>query len=144
MRLQKVHALAFFATVLYSTGLWNCQGSVHPYPQGQDLYRIHCANCHMENGEGLGQLIPPLANSDWLKNNRNVAACIIRNGLSDTIQVNGKTYSQQMPKNLVLSETEITNILNYVATAMNDTLPVWSIPEVVEDLKKCPPQSGLK
>jgi hypothetical protein len=49
-----------------------------------------------------------------------------------------------MPKNLALSETEITNILNYIGTAMNDSLPVWSIPEVVDNLKNCPPQSGLK
>jgi hypothetical protein len=98
----------------------------------------------MEKGQGLGQLIPPLANSDWLKSNRALAACIIRNGLADTIVVNGKTYSEQMPKNLALSETEITNILNYIGTAMNDSLPVWSIPEVVDNLKNCPPQSGLK
>lgn len=140
----KLNAWVTIAAVVCSMGLWSCQGGVHPYPQGQDLYTIHCANCHMEKGQGLGQLIPPLANSDWLKANRAAAACIIRNGLADTIIVNGKSYTEQMPKNLALSETEITNILNYIATAMNDSLPVWSIPEVVNNLKNCPPQSGMK
>ena len=28
---------------------------------GQRLYTTHCANCHMDNGQGLRQLIPPLA-----------------------------------------------------------------------------------
>ena len=62
------------------------------YIDGQALYKLHCANCHQDNGQGLAGLYPPIAGSDFLKDNKNLILCSMRNGLKDTIVVNGKTY----------------------------------------------------
>ena len=80
------------------------------------MYTAHCANCHGDQGQGLGALIPPLANADYMVKNRSQLACILVNGLNDTIVVNGKEYSgQPMPANAELSEIHIANILNYTS-----------------------------
>lgn len=65
---------------------------------GSILYTKYCSNCHQENGEGLRELYPPLAGSDYLKHKINVI-CAVKNGLHGEIVVNSKVYNQPMPSN---------------------------------------------
>jgi mono/diheme cytochrome c family protein len=88
--------------------------------QGERLYGQHCASCHGEQGEGLGQLIPPLAGSDYLAQHAGSLACIVRKGLRGPIVVNGVGYNQVMlgvqdtATHRHLSPAQITNLLNYL------------------------------
>jgi mono/diheme cytochrome c family protein len=111
----------------------------YPYKQGGMYYTQYCANCHLENGEGLRGVIPPLKGADYLTKNRELLPCVIRKGLKDTILVNGVTYGGQamagIPK---LTDFEIANILNYINTSWGNDLPIWTIDEVRTHLKKCP------
>lgn len=107
------------------------------YPQGKALYEGYCASCHMENGEGLRSLYPPLAQSDYLVKNRSELPCIIRHGLEKTIEVNGKTYDLPMAAIPNLSETEIHNILNYIQQAWDNNQPYFTPREIKEALKNC-------
>ena len=66
---------------------------------GRGLYNQHCANCHGMDGEGLEQLIPPLAKSDYLMEQIDRAVCQIPNGVTGEIKVNGVVYNQEMPPN---------------------------------------------
>jgi Cytochrome C oxidase, cbb3-type, subunit III len=116
----------------------NCQPN--HYQEGERLYIKNCANCHMENGEGLGALIPPLAGADYLKVNREKLPCIIKHGLKDTIVVNGKTYVEQMPGVETLSEIHIANILNYVNNAWGNRQEPYRLDEVRDLLEKCSQQ----
>lgn len=85
--------------------------------QGHALYDQHCANCHMEEGEGLRSLIPPLAGADYLRDNPKEVVRGIRYGMAAPMQVNGVTYSEPMPGNTDLSEFQIVNIVNYINQA---------------------------
>ncbi|MEM1358098.1 MAG: cytochrome c [Bacteroidota bacterium] len=85
--------------------------------QGHNLYDQHCANCHMEEGEGLRQLIPPLAGADYLRENPREVVRGIRYGMDGPVIVNGVTYNQPMPGNDELSEFQIVNIVNYLNQA---------------------------
>ena len=107
------------------------------YQSGQRLYKAHCANCHMDNGEGLSALIPPLAGADYLANHQDKLPCLIRNGLKDTIVVNGNTYAEQMPANAALSDVQITNILNYVNSSWGNNYPAYEPEALSQMLKKC-------
>jgi mono/diheme cytochrome c family protein len=107
------------------------------YQSGERLYKKLCANCHMDSGEGLSALIPPIAGSDYIGNNRDLLPCIIRNGLQDTIVVNGKTYAEKMAGIPELSEIQITNLLNYINTSWGNKQPVYSFEEVTTLLQKC-------
>lgn len=108
------------------------------YQSGQRLYSKVCANCHMDNGVGLGALIPPLAASDYMAQNRDKLPCIVRQGIHDTISVNGKVYAENMPGMPGLSDIQVTNLLNYINHAWGNNNPEYSFEEVEELLKKCP------
>jgi cytochrome c551 len=109
-----------------------------PYKQGKKLYTLHCANCHMDQGEGLGALYPPLNQSDYLAINRNDLPCLIRNGLKGEILVNGLVYDLEMPGIPQLTEVEINNLLNYIFTAWDNELEPLQIKEVQKTLSTCP------
>ena len=121
--------LAFFA----------CQRD--PNREGQRLYAVHCANCHGEEGVGLGALIPPLVQSDYMTMHRQQLPCIIKYGLADTITVNGKVYAgEPMPSNGALSEIQIANILNFIGSKWENKIENFSIEEVRTTLKACSKQ----
>lgn len=131
-RITVIAILAAFILVFNNA----CQEK--PYKQGKILYTNFCANCHMESGEGLGNLIPPLAKSDYLEKHRDDLPCIIRKGLKGAIEVNGKKYeAQEMPENRRLTEPDITNVLNYIATEWGNKGKIWTLDEVRQSLDKC-------
>ncbi|ALJ01472.1 hypothetical protein DC20_14485 [Rufibacter tibetensis] len=106
--------------------------------EGELLYGRHCASCHLENGEGLRGVIPPLVNSDYSEKNRDVLACLIRQGIQGSIIVNGKEYNQAMPGNQQLSEADLTNIINYLHKEFKSPKERVSFGQVREQVKNCP------
>ena len=80
---------------------------------GKGVYAGVCLACHMQNGEGITGVFPPLAKSDYLMKDvdRNIKSLI--EGLSGEIKVNGSTYNQVMPAS-GLDDQDIADVLNYV------------------------------
>ncbi len=112
-----------------------CQSGV--YTQGERLYKTYCSNCHGEDGNGLKNLYPPLNNSDYLANNQDLVACIIRNGLEDEITVNGKSYMMPMAGLDMLTDVDITNLINYINTSWDNELEEVTIQDVKGNLSNC-------
>ena len=81
--------------------------------RGKDIYAIQCMSCHMENGEGVPDVFPPLAKSDYLMADKKRSIQQTLNGVSGEITVNGKTYMGDMPP-VQLSDTEASDVLNFV------------------------------
>ena len=107
------------------------------YTAGALLYRTNCQNCHGVNGEGLGALIPPFQDSVYLKHNLAKMPCFVKNGLTDTITVAGKTYSSKMPPQDNLSDIELAEILTYVTNSFGNKLGVVDAPMVNNSLSSC-------
>lgn len=105
--------------------------------QGRLLYKQHCENCHQKDGTGLAQLIPPLAKSDFLKENPQKAVCIIRYGLDEPITVNGENYHQPMPANPQLRAIEIAEITTYILNAWGNQEGYVSVQQAQDWLKNC-------
>ncbi len=122
--------------LLLLLSLGSC-GGAGTYNEGKALYQQHCANCHMDEGQGLGELYPPLAGADMLSASGAGAACWIVNGLKGPIKVNGITYDHVMPANKRLSPIEITNILNYVNNAWGNQRDFITLDEVMAALEGC-------
>ncbi|MCB9786925.1 MAG: nitrite reductase, copper-containing [Deltaproteobacteria bacterium] len=80
---------------------------------GEVVYGRVCAACHQPNGEGIPSAFPPLAKSDFLRDNRELALRVVTHGLSGPIIVNGAKYDSVMPK-LDLSDEDTANALTYV------------------------------
>lgn len=66
----------------------------------------------MAAGEGIENVYPPLAQSDYLKDKTRAIHQVI-NGSSGEIVVNGKKYNNTMPPQQ-LSDEEIAAVLTYV------------------------------
>lgn len=104
------------------------------FSNGRGLYELHCASCHMEEGQGLGRLIPPLKNADYLMKNVPGAARVIKYGLKDPIAVNGQTYEQPMPAHADLTPLEIAEILTFVSNSWGNAHGGVTVEEVKEAL----------
>jgi len=132
-----IHLKTYFIFLVGISGIFVISCEHETYSQGKRLYQAFCANCHMDNGEGLRGLYPPLAKSDYLTNNPSQIACIIRNGISGPITVNGIDFDQPMAGISALNEVEINNILNYINHAWGNDLGISNITKVRSALEKC-------
>ena len=98
--------------------------------QGKALYTTHCANCHLEDGSGLRQLIPPLAGADYLRDNPAEVVRGIRHGMEGPMVVNGVAFNHEMPANIDLTDFQIVNIVNYINQAWGNDYGLVTVDEV--------------
>lgn len=88
---------------------------------GAVLYNGTCSVCHQNNGEGLPDVFPPLAKSDYLMADPKRAIEIVLNGLSGPVTVNGKSYNSVMPPMSQLNDDEVANILTYTMNSWGNS-----------------------
>lgn len=105
--------------------------------QGKQLYNMHCSNCHQADGSGLGQLIPPLAQSDYMLNSQSRTFCVIKYGLADKITVNGIEYDQPMPANEKLTNIEIAQISTYLYNSWGHEQGYIPVKKAAKEISKC-------
>lgn len=105
---------------------------------GQDLYRLHCQNCHGENGEGLGQLAPPLTDTTSLTVKKQKIACYIKNGMSEKIVVDGVVYEEKMPAFPDLKPIDLAKVIVYISNSFGNKQGMYTPEQVAADLKSCP------
>ena len=92
------------------------------YKKGHEIYfrEAHCATCHQANGQGLPNIFPPLAGSDWLDGNDERLIKITLHGLNGPIKVNGKDFGPDRGTppmtrfNELLNDEEVAAVLSYV------------------------------
>jgi mono/diheme cytochrome c family protein len=116
--------------------LANCQ---QDYSDGQVIYEKQCASCHGAQGQGLNELIPPLAGSNWLTDPslRMLIPCAIKKGMNGKILVNGKEYEGVMQAFPSLSDIDINNVMNYMAQNWGNTAEPFVIPNTRKALEYC-------
>ena len=91
----------------------------------------------MENGQGFKSLYPPLAHSDFLVENQDRIACILRQGIEGEITVNGKVYDHPMAGIPNLNPVEIHNIVNYINSSWGNKTKTLTINEIKKQLTEC-------
>ena len=97
---------------------------------GEARFAGTCSVCHQNNGEGLPNVFPPLAKSDFLMADKKRAIGIVLNGLNGKVTVNGATYNSVMPPMNQLSDDEIAEILTYVRNSWGNKGDAVSADEV--------------
>ncbi len=112
-------------------------GNQSDFEAGQQVYEVYCINCHMEQGEGLRGLYPPVASSDYVADHGVEMACGIVHGYQDSMLVNGVMYRQAMPGVEVLSDYEVTQVINYIKTAWGPQGELVEFEEVRATLETC-------
>lgn len=104
---------------------------------GRDIYIKHCQNCHGAKGEGLGALAPALTDTTFLKTYKQQIACFIKNGIKDTIIVNGQTYEGTMPSFPELYDIDIAQVMVYITNSFGNNQGMYTPEQVASDLKNC-------
>ena len=106
--------------------------------QGEALYQTHCSNCHQSDGTGLRKVYPPLKDSDYLESmSPAVLACQIRYGVSDTLVVNGVSYTMPMPGIRSLTALEVAEIVTFVDQTWGKKRGLYSVKEAERALDSC-------
>jgi mono/diheme cytochrome c family protein len=87
--------------------------------RGQEIYNINCIACHMEKGEGLEGVYPPLAKSDYLMADKKRSIIQILKGVTGPMTVNRVDYDGEMNA-FDLSDSEVSDVLNYVRNSFGN------------------------
>jgi nitrite reductase (NO-forming) len=102
--------------------------------RGKEIYQAQCLTCHQEGGEGLEDVYPPLAKSDYLMADKKRSIVQIIKGASGPMKVNGKEYNTEMLA-LDLNDKEVSDVLNYVRNNWGNKGPAVT-PEDVKLARK--------
>lgn len=81
--------------------------------RGQEVYVAQCLSCHMEKGEGIEEVYPPLAKADYLMADKKRSIVQVLYGASGEMKVNGKIYNLEMT-GFDLTDQEASDVLNYI------------------------------
>ncbi|HRI79853.1 MAG TPA: cytochrome c [Cyclobacteriaceae bacterium] len=86
---------------------------------GKEVYSTYCLSCHMEQGEGMEGIYPPLAKSDYLMADKKRSIQQVLYGVSGEMKVNGKIYAMDMA-GFDMTDKEVSDVLNYVRNSFGN------------------------
>ncbi|MFI5156740.1 MAG: c-type cytochrome [Chitinophagales bacterium] len=87
--------------------------------RGKEVYTNYCITCHMEEGNGVENVFPPLAKSDYLMADKKRSILQVIKGATGEMKVNGKTYNTPMV-GIDLSDEQVSDVLNYVRNSWSN------------------------
>ncbi len=103
--------------------------------RGKEIYLRNCVSCHMEQGEGLEGIFPPLAKSDYLFADKKRAIQQTLYGANMEMKVNGVVYNGEM-NGFDLRDEEMSDLMNYIFNSFGNKAGVITPPEVKAARKK--------
>lgn len=107
------------------------QLSVYQPDSGKIIYETYCLACHQEDGSGVPNMNPPLIKTDWVLGDSTRLINVILKGLKNT-EINGDSYSNEMPSHDFLTDYQIAEVLTYVRKSFGNQAGSISS----EDVKK--------
>ena len=96
---------------------------------GVQIFGRTCIACHQANGQGILNVFPPLAGSDFLQHNKESAIEFVLHGHSGRLAVNGKTFNNTMPPQ-PLDDKQIAKVLTYVRSNFGNKMSAVTAKEV--------------
>ncbi|MFD0798558.1 c-type cytochrome [Maribacter chungangensis] len=123
------------AVVFFSISLFQDAELKQRMERGKAVYNDFCISCHLPQGEGVPYTFPPLANSDYLMQNREKSIKAIKYGLQGEITVNGIKYNSSMA-GLGLEDEEVADVMNYISNSWGNTSDAIVTTEEVAKIKK--------
>ncbi len=97
--------------------------------KGKLVFMQNCSMCHQPNGQGLPNVFPPLAGSDFLMADTVRSIHIVLQGLAGPVTVNGAKFDGMMPPQ-PLTDEQVANVLTYVRNSWGNTGGVVAVDEV--------------
>ena len=103
--------------------------------RGSEIYTDFCITYHLPNGEGVENIYPPLAKSDYLMQKQEESIRGIKYGQERALVVNGKTYNGKMDA-LGLGDDEVADVMNYITNSWGNKNNKIVTEEDVSKIKK--------
>jgi mono/diheme cytochrome c family protein len=103
--------------------------------RGKDIYIANCLTCHLDQGEGIEDVYPPLAKSDYLMADKKRSVHQVLYGATGEMKVNGKTYSGEM-SGFDLTDQQTSDVVNYIRNSFGNKGAAVTIEEVKESRQK--------
>ncbi|WP_281542930.1 c-type cytochrome [Maribacter aestuarii] len=129
---MKVFFPIYFCVIfIISSSLFQDTSLKESMERGSEIYADFCVTCHLEKGEGVAHVFPPLAQSDYLMQNREASIRGVKFGQQGEIIVNGITYNSAMA-DLGLEDEEIADVMNYVLNSWGNSSNKMVTTEEVE------------
>lgn len=130
--------------LLISTPLLFAQEATTPAPEslsrGQTVYMQVCFACHQPTGQGLPNMFPPLAGSDWVaaKSPGRIIRMILH-GFTGPFMLNGAPFKSPAPlmpaQGAALNDQQIADVLTYVRNSFGNTASAVT-PEEVKAIRE--------
>ena len=103
--------------------------------RGKDIYITYCLTCHLDQGEGIEDVYPPLAKADYLMADKKRAIQQVLYGATGEMKVNGKTYNTEMT-GFDLTDQQASDVVNYIRNSFGNKGPAVTPEEVKVSRKK--------
>ena len=100
---------------------------------GQSVYISYCQSCHMEDGNGLPGVFPPLVKTGNL-NDPNRLVKVILQGMRGPIVVKGDTYDGEMAPT-DLTDQEVADVINYIRNTWGNKAPYLNAADIAKAKK---------
>ena len=120
--MTKIFLLLFFALISFTffsfqqKPKFDLTASIN---RGKDIYIAQCLTCHLEQGEGIEDVYPPLAKSDYLMADKKRSIQQVLYGAKGEIKVKGKTYNGEMSA-FDLNDQQASDVLNYIRNSFGN------------------------
>jgi nitrite reductase (NO-forming) len=102
--------------------------------RGKEIYLRNCVSCHMDQGEGLEGIFPPLANSDYMLADKKRAIKQTLYGVSGEMTVNGVKYNGEM-NGFDITDEEMSDLMNYIYNSFGNKGGIIT-PEEIKAVRK--------
>ncbi|SDP96628.1 Cytochrome c, mono-and diheme variants [Mucilaginibacter sp. OK268] len=81
---------------------------------GKGIYEKYCLTCHQADGGGVPNMNPPLIKTSYVLGDKTRLIKVVLNGFSESVDIDGESYSNVMPSHDFLKDQEIAAVLTYV------------------------------
>lgn len=133
---MKIFTFCYFVSlILLSTSLFQDTALEESMKRGNEIYADFCVTCHLEKGEGVVNTFPPLAGSDYLKEQREASIRGIKYGQSGELVVNGVTYNGVMTP-MGLEDEEVADVMNFISNSWGNSSESIVTLEEIESIQK--------
>lgn len=101
-----------------------------PDSPGKKIYDANCRACHQAKGSGAPGMIPPLYGTDWVTGDKTRLINVVLKGLSEKIEINGRSFQNAMPAITNLSDQEVADVLTFVRSNFGNQADAVTVDEV--------------
>jgi mono/diheme cytochrome c family protein len=82
--------------------------------RGEVIYARYCLTCHQADGGGVPNLNPPLIQTSYVAGDKERLINVVLNGFTEHIDIDGESYSNNMPPLNSLKDQQVADVLTYI------------------------------